>query len=303
MPADESWHSGCTVLIELLLPKRSLDLHSRGKDMMFETNSQPVRSGGVMKIMLPVIGGIVVAVLLLVLYDLHGTVARIDAAQAGAASSLKDINERLETEDSTMRAATSALAEKIGMTEKHLRQRTAELRREQASYEARLKQEQSEQIEGVKREHREQIEGVRTDVAATRTDLEATKQKLEHTIGDLGVQSGLIAHTREDLEQLKRRGDRNYYEFTLAKAKRPTRVSNISMQLKRVNPKRGKFTLDVTADDFTIEKRDRTLFEPMQFYTGRDRQLYEVVVFSADKNKISGYLSTPKSVASTSQGQ
>jgi hypothetical protein len=272
--------------------------------MMFENNIQPARtSGGAMKIVLPVIAAIVVAVMLFVLYDLHGTVARMDAAQAGTASSLKDINERLENEDSTMRAATSALAEKIGMTETHLRQRTAELRREQKAYEARLREEQNQQIEGVKREHREQIEGVRTDVAATRTDLEATKQKLERTIGDLGVQSGLIAHTREDLEQLKRRGDRNYYEFTLAKSKRPTRVATVSMQLKRVNPKRGKFTLDLTADDYTIEKRDRTLFEPMQFYSGRDRQLFEVVVFSADKNKITGYLSTPKSVASPSQGQ
>jgi hypothetical protein len=113
-------------------------------------------------------------------------------------------------------------------------------------------------------------------------------------MGDLNVQSGLIAHTRDDLETLKHRGDRNIYEFSLQKGERPTPVSTVSLQLKKVDGKKGKYTLNVMADDRTIEKKDRTLYEPLQFYTGRDRFLYEVVVMSADKSKISGYLSTPK---------
>ncbi len=256
-----------------------------------------------MKMLLPVVVGAFLAAVLLFLYDMHGSIARLETAQAANASALKQMDDRLDTEDSTMRAATGALAEKVGMTDQRLRQRTAELRREQKATEARLKQEQTQQIEGVRKEQKEQFEGVRTDIAGTRTDLEATKAKLEKTIGDLGVQSGLIAHTREDLDQLKRRGDRNYYEFTLAKGKHPTRVSTVALQLKKTNPKRGKFTLNVTADDWTIEKRDRTLFEPMQFYSGRDRQLYEVVVMSVDKNKVSGYLSTPKQYGSAQQAQ
>jgi hypothetical protein len=272
---------------------------------MFESPSQ-TRSGGAMKILLPVIIGAFLAALLFFLYDMHGSIARLEASQTANTSALKQMDERLESEDSTMRAATSALAEKVGMTDQTLRARTAQLRREQKAYEIRLKQEQDQQFEGVRTEQKaqkEQIEGVRTDVAGTRTDLEATKAKLEKTIGDLGVQSGLIAHTREDLDQLKRRGDRNYYEFTLAKGKRPTRVSTVSLQLKKTNPKRGQFTLNVTADDWTIEKRDRTLFEPMQFYSGRDRQLYEVVVMSVDKSKVSGYLSTPKQYGTQQQAQ
>ena len=259
-----------------------------------------------MKILLPVIAGAFLAAVLLFLYDMHGSIARLEASQAANASALKDMDQRLDTEDSTMRAATSALAEKVGMTDQNLLTRTVQLRREQKASEIRIKQEQNQQFEGVRTEQKaqkEQIEGVRTDVTATRGDLEVTKAKLEKTIGDLGVQSGLIAHTRDDLDQLKRRGDRNYYEFTLAKGKRPTRVSTVSMQLKRTNPKRGKFTLDVTADDWTIEKRDRTLFEPMQFYSGRDRQLYEIVVMSVGKNQISGYLSTPKAYGSQQQAQ
>jgi hypothetical protein len=259
-----------------------------------------------MKLVLPVIAGAFFAALLLFLYDMHGSIAKIETTQAANASSLKQVEERLEQEDSTMRAATGALAEKVGMTEQTLRVRTAQLRREQKAYEARLKEDQDKQFEGVRTEQKaqkEQIEGVRTDVTATRGDLETTKAKLEKTIGDLGVQSGLIAHTREDLDQLKRRGDRNYYEFTLAKGKRATRVATVSMALKKTNPRRGKFTLDVTADDWTIEKKDRTLFEPMQFYSGRDRQLYEIVVMSVGKSQVTGYLSTPKHYQSQQQAE
>ena len=274
--------------------------------MMFENDSQTKTSGGMMKILLPlVIGGFLAAALLL-LYDMHGTIARLETAQASNAAELKQMDDRLENEDSTMHAATTALAEKVGMTDQNLRDRIAELRRAQKSSEARLRQEQNQQFEGVRTEQKaqkQQIEGVRTDVTATRGDLEVTKAKLDKTIGDLGVQSGLIAHTREDLDQLKRRGDRNYFEFTLAKGKRPTRVATVSMQLKKTNPKRGSFTLNLTADDWTIEKRDRNIFEPMQFYSGRDRQLYEVVVMAVDKNNVSGYLSTPKQFVPQQQSQ
>ena len=274
--------------------------------MMFESTHPQPKSGGIMKIVLPVVAGAFVAAMLLFLYDMHGSIARLETTQSANASAMKQLEERLETEDSTMRAATSALAEKMGMTEQHLHARTAELRHEQKNYEVRLKQEQDKQFEGVRTEQKaqkDQIDGVRTDVTATRGDLEVTKAKLEKTIGDLGVQSGLIAHTRDDLDQLKRRGDRNYYEFTLAKGKRPIRVATVSLQLRKTNPKRGSFTLNVTADDWTIEKRDRTLFEPMQFYSGRDRQLYEVVVMSVNRDTAKGYLSTPKEYPSQQQAQ
>jgi hypothetical protein len=117
---------------------------------------------------------------------------------------------------------------------------------------------------------------------------------LQHTIGDLGVQSGLIANTRGDLEALKHKGDRQYYEFTLLKGAKPQAFSTVALQLKKTDPKRGKYTLNVTADDKTIEKKDRNQSEPVQFYTGRDHMLYELVAWSVDKNKITGYLSTPK---------
>jgi len=246
------------------------------------------------------IAGVYALASLFLLFEMHGRISNVKTAQAATTSHLSKMNQHLDSEESTMQARTGALAEKLGMTEKRLRARTTELRRQREAV-ARLEKEQTEQIESVRKEQMEQIEGVRTDVATTRSDLEATKQKLERTIGDLGVQSGLIAHTRDDLELLKHRGDRNYYEFTLRKGKQSTRVSAVNLQLKRANPKKGKYTLNVIADDRTIEKKDRTLFEPLQFYTGRDRQLYEVVVFTVDKNKVSGYLSAPKQLLAQAQ--
>src|SRR5205814_6036653 len=96
------------------------------------------------------------------------------------------------------------------------------------------------------------LSGARSDLTATRNDLDATKKRLESTIGDLGVQSGLIAHTRDELGVLMQKGQRNYYEFTLTKSKSPTPVGTISLQLKKVNSKKGNFTMAVLADDHVI---------------------------------------------------
>src|SRR5207302_3793291 len=125
--------------------------------------------------------------------------------------------------------------------------------------ESRLEKAQKEQISEVSGQVagvKSDVGGVKSDVASTRADLEATKKKLDSTIGDLGMQSGLIAHTRDDLEILKHKGDRNYYEFTLSKSKHATPVGTVSLQLKKVDAKKGKFTMNVIADDRTIEKKD-----------------------------------------------
>lgn len=194
-------------------------------------------------------------------------------------------------------AQEETLGQKLGMTKKDLAQRAAQLQAQQKAAEARLEQEQKEQmgqvtgeVAGVKTD----VGGVKTDVAATKADLEATKAKLQSAVGDLGMQSGLIAHTRDDLELLKHKGDRNYYEFTLLKGAKPQPVATVSLQLKKADPKHGKYTLNVSADDKTIEKRDRTVAEPIQFYSGREHMLFELVVWSVDKKKATGYLSTPK---------
>jgi chromosome segregation ATPase len=187
------------------------------------------------------------------------------------------------------------------MTKKELVTRTAELQAQQRAAETRLEKEENAQkaqigqVSGEVAGVRTDVGGVKTDVASTKADLEATKAKLQSTVGDLGVQSGLIATTRGDLDVLKHKGDRNYYEFTLLRGAKPQPVATVSLQLKKSDTKHGKFTMNVTSDDKTIEKRDRNVAEPIQFYSGRDHMLFELVVWTVDKNKATGYLSTPKS--------
>jgi hypothetical protein len=254
-------------------------------------------SGGTLRNILLAVAAVYVIVSLYLMFDMHGRLAKVEATQATAAVNYDKLARRVNEDEAETKASQQALAKQAGMTAEQLARRTAELQREQRASETRLAEQGQEigkvsgEVAGVKGE----VAGVKGDVGNVRSDLETTKGKLDRAIGDLGQQSGLIARTREDLEYLKHKGDRNYYEFTLTKSKRSTPVSTISLQLKKADPKRGKFTLDVIADDRTIEKKDRTVYEPLQFYTGRDRMLYELVVFTVQKDRVSGYVSTPKS--------
>jgi hypothetical protein len=233
-------------------------------------------------------------------YNLASRLGKAEDSQKAVLESVemrnKALVDQLENTESSLRQSTRALQFRIGKTQQQIAARSAALRKQVNETEKQLRESQqllasmSNDLGGVKTD----LTGARNDISATRSDLEATKKRLDSTIGDLGVQSGLIAHTRDDLEVLKHRGDRNYYEFTLAKSKRPTPVGTISLQLKKVNARKGNFTMDVIADDHIIEKKDRNVAEPLQFYTGRDRMLYEVVVFTANKKSVSGYLATPK---------
>jgi hypothetical protein len=139
------------------------------------------------------------------------------------------------------------------------------------------------------------------DVQGVRSDLDDTKSKLDRATGDMGVMSGLIARNHDDLEELKRKGDRNYYEFTLTKSKTPQRVGPVEMSLNKSDQKRSKYTMTVLADDKSIEKKDKTAGEPVQFYVKGAARMspYEIVVFDVGKNQVTGYLSTPKSAGST----
>ncbi|OPZ63805.1 MAG: hypothetical protein BWY85_01507 [Firmicutes bacterium ADurb.Bin506] len=135
---------------------------------------------------------------------------------------------------------------------------------------------------------------VKTEVATTRSELEKTISELKSVRGDLGVQSGLIATNAKELDALKRLGSRNYFEFKLAKSRQFQRVGDISVKLKKADRKRNRYTVEVLADDKTTEKKDKTINEPVQFYTARARQPYELVVNTVDRDLIVGYLSTPK---------
>ena len=230
---------------------------------------------------------------LFLIFNQRSRLDQMSKDQAASSAQIAELTKRMQSAE----ASDETLAQQVGMTKKELASRAAAITRQQRAAEARLAEQQKQQITAVSGEVagvKTDVGGVRTDVASTRADLEATKARLAGAIGDLGLQSGLIARTRDDLEILKHKGDRNYYEFTLVKGAKPQPVSTVSLQLKKADAKRGKFTLNVTSDDKTIEKKDRNISEPIQFYTGRDRMLYELVVWTVDKKKATGYLTTPK---------
>ncbi len=251
----------------------------------------------------PVIAVVVIvllfAVALYLIFDLRGRVSSLEAGAARQSAESKVIEDKLHLTNKNIEAGMEALDSKVGLTKEALTQRTAELKAQQERAAAKLAAQQqatnkevasvNSAVSGVKTE----LGGAQSDIASTRSDLAATKAKLETAIGDLNVHSGLIAKNHDELEFLKHKGDRNYFEFTLRKKHRSP-ISTVSLELRKTDPKKSRFTLNVYADDHIIEKKDRTLGEPLQFYTGRDKQLYEIVVFNVSKEEISGYLATPK---------
>jgi hypothetical protein len=138
------------------------------------------------------------------------------------------------------------------------------------------------------------VGNVKTEVASTRSELEKTIAQLKATQGDLGVQSGLIATNGKELAALKALGERNYVEFKLAKTKGPQKVGDISVLLKKADPKTNRYTITVIADDKTVEKKDKTVNEPVQFMLAKASQPYELVVNDVKKDLISGYVAAPK---------
>jgi hypothetical protein len=256
-----------------------------------------------------IVGAVVILALfaagLFLILNLRDRVSALELAAQRQTLETKAIETKLHVSNQNAEAGIQnaqqgiqELDSRLGQSEEALAKRSAELKAQQrsaaklaAAQQATSKQlaDVNTQVSGVKTE----LGGAQSDIASTRSDLAATNAKLESAIGDLNIHSGLIAKNHDELEILKHKGDRNYYEFTLSKKQRRP-ISTVSLELKKADPKRSRFTLNVYADDHTYEKKDRTLGEPLQFYTGRDRQLYEIVVFSETKNQISGYLSTPK---------
>jgi chromosome segregation ATPase len=231
------------------------------------------------------------------LTDAEAKLATANQQNAALSEKIDDTNER-------MKAQGQALAQSVGLTQKQLDDKSTQLIAAQKSAQAqtaRLAREQKateQQVGAVQTDVstvKTDVGGVKTDVASTQADLAATKTQLTRVMGDAGVMSGLIATTHDELEELKHKGDRNYYEFTLHKGGADQNVGTIKLGLKKVDVKRSKFTLAVSSDDKNIEKKDKNIDEPIQFYSGKSPALFEIVVNSISKNSVTGYLSTPKS--------
>jgi len=206
------------------------------------------------------------------------------------AAALQDTNARLNV-------ATDTLKTSLGVTQKQLDTRSAALQVREVHEEqtaARLATAQ-QQTEGQVAVVSSTVTDVKTDVAKTQSDLADTNSQLTSMKGDLNGHSTLIARNSDELEILKHRGDRNYYTFTLVRGLKQ-QVGTVSLVLKRADSTKSKYTLEVFSDDRQYEKKDKSLNEPLQFYSGKDPLLFEIVVNNVSaKNTVTGYLSTPKS--------
>jgi chromosome segregation ATPase len=253
-------------------------------------------------------GAMLLAVVALIwCFGLNNHLSAAEKELAAAQKTNAQQAQRLDELGARLRATSETLGQSVGLTQKQIELRTESLvaaqqaaAKAQAAQTAKLEQAQAateKQVGAVATDVstvKTDVGGAKASIAETQNDLQATKAQLQRTMGDAGVMSGLIARTHDELEELKHRGDRNYYEFTLRKGAPPTLLSTIKVQAKKVDDKHAKYTLMVSADDRNIEKKDKSLDEPVQFYSGKDPVLFEIVVNNIAKNEVSGYLSTPK---------
>jgi Tfp pilus assembly protein PilV len=145
------------------------------------------------------------------------------------------------------------------------------------------------------------VSGVKNDVASTQSDVQQHGTDLKRVTGDMGVMSGLIATNGQELKELRQLGERDYIEFDLKRGGGPQKVGKIQLALDKVDPKRNRFTIDVLADDKRVQKRDRTINEPVQLYVSGSRQPCEIVVNEVKKDEVVGYFAVPKATTVASR--
>jgi hypothetical protein len=218
-----------------------------------------------------------------------------------ARRSLTSLKDELET---ARRQASMAAGQAKLEAQKHAEELAKRLAIEQQRAEKQalmMKTELTEAVTNVEKaastkigEVSTEVGQVRTEVASTKSELEKTVSELKRVRGDLDGTSSIVATNGKELAALRTLGERNYLEFNIRKSKEPQRLGEVSLLLKKVDVKRNRFTVEVMADDKWVEKKDRNLNEPVQFYVSKARQPYEIVVNEIKKDQIVGYLSAPK---------
>ena len=236
-------------------------------------------------------------------YSLSGRLSTQQADLADAKQENVKLAAELRETNARLKVATEELGSSLGLTQKQMDAKAEEIIRRESAQEAN-----SQRLESAQKQTAQQVTavasdvssvktdvgGVKTDVAKTQNDLAAAISQLTSMRGDLRDHSSLIARNHDELETLKHKGDRNYYEFTLTKGQKKP-VGTVSLELKKADNKKSRFTVVVYSDDKQYEKKDRNLNEPLQFYSGKSPMLFEIVVNSVSaKNTVTGYLSSPK---------
>lgn len=135
------------------------------------------------------------------------------------------------------------------------------------------------------------LKNVDTKVGGVRTDLDTTREDLKMARSEIGT---LIARNHDEIDQLRRLGERDYVEFTIAGKNKPQKVGNLTVELKGVNEKRSQYSVNMTAEDRKIQRKNRNINEPIFFYLSGTKIPEELVINKMGKDTISGYVSIPK---------
>jgi len=214
---------------------------------------------------------------------------------------VQGLQDQLETERRQARMAvgeakTEAM-KKVSETEQRLEAEQAAARKQIESHIGEVKQ-SADTANTKAAELNTEVTTVKTDLGSTKSQLEKTIADLKRTNGDIDGHSVLIATNAKELAALRTLGERNYLEFNIKKAKQPQKVGDVFVRLEKADPKHNRYSIELTADDKKVDKKDRTVNEPLQFLTSKSKQPYEIVVNDVKKDQIAGYLSVPKVLAS-----
>lgn len=267
-PSGPNWKTPLLIVVVLLLAASNIYLYTQLEHLRTDTRTEMGK----------------------VSQELKTTVERLRLDSSEAVQRSQKRVEALQSELSRSQRAANKL---VGQAKTDAEQRVASLQAKVAAEQAA----QQQVIAAVKQTAdtaTTQLASVSTDVQNQKTQLDQTISTLKRATGDISNQSSLIATNGKELQALRELGERNYSEFTITRSKEPQRVGDVLVQLKKVDVKRNRFTVVITADDKQVEKRDRTLNEPIQFYTLKARQPDELVVNQVKKDTIVGYLATPK---------
>jgi hypothetical protein len=229
-------------------------------------------------------------------YTLSNRLATQQQALTDASAQNTKLSASLKDTDARLNVATDELKTSLGLTQQQLDTRSAALQVRESREERAEKQTEGQvaAVSSAVTDVQTDVGGVKTDVAKTQSDLADTNSQLTSMKGDLNGHSTLIARNSDELEILKHKGDRNYYQFTLVRGMKQ-QVGTVSLELKKADSKQSKYTLVVFSDDKQYMKKDKSLNEPLQFYSGKDPLLFEIVVNNVSaRNTVTGYLSSPK---------
>jgi uncharacterized protein (DUF2141 family) len=210
-------------------------------------------------------------------------------------SSLKDRLVQDEKANADLQGDLKVVTDKLKITQGQLKKARAEATKAAEDTTMKLTAlDSSVRTELATKAATDDLKTVDTKVVGVRTDLDSTREDLKMARSEMGT---LIARNHDEIDQLRRLGERDYVEFTIAGKNKPQKVGNLTVELKGVNEKRGQYSVAMTAEDRRLEKKNRAMNEPIFFYLSGTKIPEEIVVNKVGKDTISGYVSIPKANA------